>query len=438
MKAKRLTASILIVLFLAFAIVSAFFYDRSAEVGIICYEGSYAEEYAKEHDIVCVPIFDSEAYIGILNLEHFDYNFDGEIVSYKGESEKIAIPTDIEGTRITKVHEKAFESAKNLETIYLPKSIETFEPKTLDGVTVYLYEDTELYKTLSKDESVTYEIKTVADSYYVDFYSSDIPFAYNEISGKTIEIDAYYAELPNVIIPESIDGKIVTSIAFDALADGVETMVIPSTVVNIEGKLYQNRYDIFFLIALLMALLGTALAVVLVLVLDVSSKEKMFLRVSQFKTTYLLGVASIVLSAGYLFVDAVPTVAFYALFAIVCVVAVISIIKAKTAVSLVEGIDEKVEGKIALLKTLIADAECVMEIAKTAELKAEAKRVYEALRYSDPVSSEALADVETRIQSELTSFAEAVATEDVALTQSVAGELLDLIDNRNKKCKAMK
>ena len=90
----------------------------------------------------------------------------------KGESENIAIPTDIEGTKITKVAEKAFDNAKNLKSIYLPKSITTFDVKSLENATVYMYEDTDLYKTLSKNEELTFTIKTIADSYFVDFYTA--------------------------------------------------------------------------------------------------------------------------------------------------------------------------------------------------------------------------------------------------------------------------
>jgi len=441
MNAKKITVSIFAIIFVVFAAISTIVYDNSNGVGIICYEGSYAEEYAKKHDVDYENIADSDSYIGILNLENFDYNIDdgkGEIVAYKGESEKIAIPTDIEGIEITKVYEKAFENAKNLKSIYLPKSVDTFEPKALDNVTVYMYEDTELYKSLSKDETVIYEIKTVPDSYYVDFYSSDIPFSYDNISDKTIDITMYHAYQTDIIIPESIDGKIVTSISFDALADGVETIIIPATVTNIKTDLYQSRYDIYFLIGLLMALLGMCFATVLVLTLNLSSKEKLFLQISQFKTAYWLGILTIVLSAVYMFVNVVPDWLVYVLFVIVCGVCAISITKAKTAVALVEGIDEKISTKTHLFKMLTADAEHLMSVSKTAELKAETKRVYEAIRYSDPMSSDALSDIEGQIQSEFEFFSQAIKSEDLELAKSVADGLLNLIDGRNKKCKALK
>lgn len=47
MNAKKLTVSIFAIIFIVFAVISTIVYDNSNDVGIICYEGSYAEEYAK-------------------------------------------------------------------------------------------------------------------------------------------------------------------------------------------------------------------------------------------------------------------------------------------------------------------------------------------------------------------------------------------------------
>ena len=116
----------------------------------------------------------------------------------------------------------------------------------------------------------------------------------------------------------------------------------------------------------------------------------------------------------------------------------ISVIKATVAEDVVSEIDEKIKEQTQFIKLLTADVEYLTESSKTAELKAEAKKVYEALRYSDPMSNDALADVEGQIQSEFAFFSQAIRSEDLELAKSVAGELLDLIDGRNKKCKALK
>ena len=100
--------------------------------------------------------------------------------------------------------------------------------------------------------------------------------------------------------------------------------------------------------------------------------------------------------------------------------------------------DEKIKEQTQFIKLLTADAEHLMSSSKTAELKAEAKKVYEAIRYSDPMSNEALADIEGQIQSEFAFFTQAIRSEDLELAKSVADGLLNLIDARNKKCKVLK
>lgn len=438
MNAKKLSVSIFLIIFILFGAISAIVYDKSDSVDIICYDGSYAEEYAEKHNIDYEIISDSDAYIGMLNLENFDYNNDGTIAAYKGESEKIAIPTDIEGTKITKIDEKAFENAKNLKTIYLPKSVTAFEIKELKDVTVYMYEDTDLYKKLSEDKEIKFEIKTIPDSYFVDFYTANIPFSYDNISDKSIDINRYHAENELVLIPESIDGKIVTTISFNALEDGVETIVIPKSVTSIKGELHSNRYDLTFLIGMLIAFVGTAIAVAFVLTLKVETKERMFLTVSQFRTAYIVTILSLILSGIYLFVAIVPDWMIYIGVVLVYGLAVISVLKAKVAVSVVAGIDEKIKVQTFFIKSLTVDAEHLMNTSKTTELKVLAKKVYEAVRYSDPMSNAVLVEVEEKIQNGFSDFENAVNGEDFELATSTADELLSLIDIRNKKCKLLK
>ena len=79
-----------------------------------------------------------------------------------------------------------------------------------------------------------------------------------------------------------------------------------------------------------------------------------------------------------------------------------------------------------------------MSAAKTPELKAEVKKVYEAIRYSDPMSNAALEEINEQIQNQLSVFADAVKAEDFDLASSYSDELIILIDNRNKKCKLLK
>lgn len=116
----------------------------------------------------------------------------------------------------------------------------------------------------------------------------------------------------------------------------------------------------------------------------------------------------------------------------------ISVIKTIAAGDIVSGIDEKIESKASFIKALTADAEALMSAAKTPELRAEVKKVYEAIRYSDPMSNAALEEINEQIQNQFSVFEDAVKSEDSELASSSSEELIVLMDKRNKKCKLIK
>lgn len=116
----------------------------------------------------------------------------------------------------------------------------------------------------------------------------------------------------------------------------------------------------------------------------------------------------------------------------------ITIIKATVAADVVSETDEQIKKHTQFIKLLTADSEHLMSSSMTAELKAETKKVYETIKYSDPMSCEELSDIEEQIQSEFSLFKHAIKSEDLELAKSISVELLNSIDDRNKKCKALK
>ena len=166
--------------------------------------------------------------------------------------------------------------------------------------------------------------------------------------------------------------------------------------------------------------------------------KKLFYNIPLISISYTGLVVMLVVGIICMAVPVVP----YWIGIIVCVLvfafSAISVIKASVVAVVVSEIDEKVKVKTQFIKLLTADAEHLMSSSKTAELKAEAKKVYEAIRYSDPMTNEVLADVEEQIQSEFTFFSQAIKSEDLELAKSVSEGLLGLIDSRNKKCKVLK
>lgn len=116
----------------------------------------------------------------------------------------------------------------------------------------------------------------------------------------------------------------------------------------------------------------------------------------------------------------------------------ISVIQTKGAAEAVENIDEKNKARTSFIKNLIVETENILGHARGKEIKAECEKVYEAVRYSDPVSNEALSIVEAKITVKVDELASAVEADDAEKVKKIAGEIVMLVGDRNQKCKGLK
>ncbi len=127
---------------------------------------------------------------------------------------------------------------------------------------------------------------------------------------------------------------------------------------------------------------------------------------------------------------------------IVCVIILafnaVAIIKATAAADIVSGIDKKIKTQTFFIKNLTAETQSLMSSAKTDELRAETKKVYEAIRYSDPMANAALSELDAQIERQFNAFANAIKTEDAELAKETADVLVEMVERRNQKCKFLK
>ena len=124
--------------------------------------------------------------------------------------------------------------------------------------------------------------------------------------------------------------------------------------------------------------------------------------------------------------------------AVVLAFTAVAVIKASAAADIVESVDQKVAEKTAFLRRTTADAETLVNRARSAAAKAECKKVYEALRYADPMSNSALSKIEGKIAARIDELKAAVTADDAEKIKTDAEELMLLIKERNAKCKALK
>lgn len=124
--------------------------------------------------------------------------------------------------------------------------------------------------------------------------------------------------------------------------------------------------------------------------------------------------------------------------AIILAVTAISVIQAKLAGEIVDEIDDEVKKDTFFIKSLTVDAENLLARAKGEMTKSECKRVYDVIRYSDPVSNELLAGIESQITIKFAEFKLVVNGEEDDRVKTISEELIILLADRNGKCKLLK
>lgn len=171
---------------------------------------------------------------------------------------------------------------------------------------------------------------------------------------------------------------------------------------------------------------------------NAKNKEKLFLNMPLITGSYTALILCVVISSAVMLIPDCP----YWISVIVCVATLgfsaISILKATVAADLVDAIDTKIKAQTFFIKSLTVDADTLLASAKSDIVKAECKKVYEAVRYSDPMSSEMLASVEGQITIKFATLTDAVKADDATAVSAAAEEVLILIKDRNNKCKLLK
>ena len=212
------------------------------------------------------------------------------------------------------------------------------------------------------------------------------------------------------------------------------TFLIPVEIAGI------NRFDqpTFWIAYAFISVAFIGQLVVSLVVCSKNSMEKVFLNIPLLKLGYSSIAVSVVVGLVFMIV---PVIAPW-IGALVCILImalyVIACIKAMAAANIVSEKTESIKAQTSFIKVAVVDAENIMTRATTAEIKAETKKVYEALRYSDYVSTPALIKIEVHIEDHLKQLRVAVDSEDLEMVQTEVNELLLLIKERNSICKANK
>ena len=206
--------------------------------------------------------------------------------------------------------------------------------------------------------------------------------------------------------------------------------IIPRYVIDYDARFWTA----FVFIAL--ALIGNLVCAHLAFTTE--SLKKMFLNISLITVSWSVLIAMLGVGSVFMLIPNCPVW----IVAVVCIIILafnaITVIKVGWAADAVSKVDERVVAQTSFIKKLIVDIESSLSRAKSDAVKVECKKVYEAVRYSEPMSNAVLSVTEAKITVKMDEFFSAVVADDVEKVEEIADEIVILVAERNKKCKSLK
>ena len=118
--------------------------------------------------------------------------------------------------------------------------------------------------------------------------------------------------------------------------------------------------------------------------------------------------------------------------------ALVGMIAVENAADVIEAVDNKIEEKIQQTKTFKLDISGLSDSCSDPEAKKLLEKLSEKLKYSDPVSSPALADIESKIEQGIEEIKGLISSGNADKLCEKIKALDMLVDERNRQCKAAK
>ncbi len=165
--------------------------------------------------------------------------------------------------------------------------------------------------------------------------------------------------------------------------------------------------------------------------LNQKTLRKVFLNISIVQVSFLGIIISAIVGILLMFVIKVPSWIASVICLVILAINTISVLTAKATADIIGAKDEALRQQQSFIRSITAEAQQLMNEQTDEVLKREISKVYEAFRYSDPMSSKDLKDIESNIR---------VAFNDLASdpAKEKADKVLVLISRRNTLCKGNK
>ena len=143
-------------------------------------------------------------------------------------------------------------------------------------------------------------------------------------------------------------------------------------------------------------------------------------------------VIQVIAFAVFMFVPTLPTWSAIVVCSVIAGISAVCMISADVGRDEIERVEAKVQNKVFYVRELQADIELLADNESDAAVKTALTQLAEKIRFSDPMSSEQLADLESKISTKVAELKTASSKLEIIT------ELNSLLDERNKKCKISK
>ena len=119
-------------------------------------------------------------------------------------------------------------------------------------------------------------------------------------------------------------------------------------------------------------------------------------------------------------------------------VAVIGLIAADVTKDEIQRQEQTIKKDTSTMRELQSKVRMLVSQCEEPQLKADVSRLSEALQYSDPVSSEALGEIEQELREYIGELQKAVSERQVPAARTLCQRTMDVLAERNRLCKLNK
>lgn len=170
---------------------------------------------------------------------------------------------------------------------------------------------------------------------------------------------------------------------------------------------------------------------------DIPIKSK-FLDLPVFQVLYVLLGVQVCFGFAVMALPAIPYQIALIVSAVVLAIGLFLMFSIKLAEDEIQRVDRKVAAKVNFIREISAKIEVSAQRVEDKMLLTDLKKLSEAVRFSDPMSSDELYEKEQEIAGRIDELNQLISSADYETARKIIREIQALLKERNLKCKLMK